>query len=125
MYASNGNKPDLEHATGKSRGGLVCKRRERVSTRCWIGLVLACAMCSAQQPAAEPKLKTRDEVEAPSAPAVPKEPKSIWVVPAGTKIPIQLRQPVSTKNAQPGDAIYAQTSFPVVVDGEIPIPAGT
>ncbi|HWQ53964.1 MAG TPA: hypothetical protein VN442_09775 [Bryobacteraceae bacterium] len=49
----------------------------------------------------------------------------LWVVPAGTKIPIQLRQAVSTKNAQPGDPIYAQTTFPIVVNNLIMIPAGT
>jgi type IV secretion system protein VirB10 len=92
--------------------------------RSWIALVLGGAIGFAQQQAPEPKLKTREEVAAP-APAAPKDPKSLWVVPAGTKIPIQLRQPVSTKNAQPGDSIYAQTSFPVVIDGEMAIPAGT
>jgi hypothetical protein len=46
-------------------------------------------------------------------------------VPAGTKIPIQLRQAVSTKNAHPGDPIYAQTSFPIDINDVIMIPAGT
>lgn len=52
-------------------------------------------------------------------------PGGLWVVPAGTKIPIQLRQAVSTKNAAPGDLIYAQTTFPVVIDSVVMIPAGT
>jgi hypothetical protein len=47
------------------------------------------------------------------------------VVPAGTKIPIQLRQPISTKDAKPGDAVYAQTSFPIVIQGNMVVPAGT
>ena len=46
-------------------------------------------------------------------------------MPAGTKLPIQLRQPLSTKNAQPGDPVDAQTSFPIVAGGHMVIPAGT
>ncbi len=69
-----------------------------------------------------PRLKTRDEVTAPRPPG---EPKDVWVLPAGTRIPIALRQPISTKSAQPGDPVYAQTTFPIVVDSEIVIPAGT
>jgi hypothetical protein len=85
--------------------------------------VLMAAFVWAQE-APEPKLKTRDEV---AQPALPTEaaPKDLWVLSAGTKIPIQLRQPVSTKSAQPGDPIYAQTTFPIVADGDIVIPAGT
>jgi type IV secretion system protein VirB10 len=84
--------------------------------------LLITSLAFAQEP--EMKLKTREEVEAASKPK-PDGPKDVWIVPAGTKIPIQLRQPVSTKTAQPGDAIYAQTTFPIVADGDIVIPAGT
>jgi len=70
------------------------------------------------------KLRTReDDLMLPKPTADPNA--KIWVVPAGTRIPIQLRQPVSTKGAQPGDPIYAQTAFPIVVGGALAIPAGT
>jgi type IV secretion system protein VirB10 len=72
-----------------------------------------------------PKLKTRNEAPAAQVQAAPAAPDGMWVIPAGTKIPIQLRQAVSTKNAQPGDPIYAQTTFPIVVAGGVAIPAGT
>jgi hypothetical protein len=49
----------------------------------------------------------------------------MWVVPAGSQIPIALQQAVSTKHAQPGDAIYGRTTFPVVSQGHVTIPAGT
>jgi type IV secretion system protein VirB10 len=77
--------------------------------------------------AAEPRLKTRTEaVQQPGSPVTPPEgDPDVWVIPAGTKIPMALRQPVSTKNAQPGDSIYAQTTFPVVIGGKMVIPAGT
>lgn len=77
-----------------------------------------------QAPAEDLKLKRRDEPQA-SAPPGEAAAAARWIVPAGTKIPIQLRQAVSTRNAQPGDPIYAQTTFPIVQDGVIMIPAGT
>jgi len=36
-----------------------------------------------------------------------------------------LRQPISTKGARTGDPIYAQTTFPIVIEGDMVIPAGT
>jgi hypothetical protein len=74
--------------------------------------------------AAVAQLKTRTEL--PATEPRPEQPdQKQWIVPAGTRIPIQLRQPISTKGAQPSDPIYAQTSFPVVINGAMVIPAGT
>ena len=47
------------------------------------------------------------------------------VIPAGTKIPLLLKQAISTKNAREGDAVYAETAFPFVMNDRILIPAGT
>jgi len=47
------------------------------------------------------------------------------VIPAGTKVPLALKQALSTKNARDGDPVYAQTTFPVVLNDRIVIPAGT
>ena len=69
-------------------------------------------------------LKSRTEVPATQA-ASPPPQGALWIVPAGTRIPLQLRQPVSSKSAQPGDPIYAQTAFPIVIQGSMVIPAGT
>src|SRR5579864_1748631 len=46
-------------------------------------------------------------------------------IPAGTKVPIALRNAISTKSSHEGDPVYAQTTFPVVIDERIVIPAGT
>jgi hypothetical protein len=46
-------------------------------------------------------------------------------IPAGTQIPLKLRQAISTKSAKPGDAVYAETVFPVVLNDRILIPSGT
>jgi len=58
------------------------------------------------------------------APETVKDPNAI-TIPAGTKIPLLLKQAISTKNARDGDAVYAETAFPFVVDDRIIIPAGS
>lgn len=64
-----------------------------------------------------------------SAPAVSatasQQPAKTLTVPTGTKIPLSLKQGISTKNARQGDPVYAVTSFPVAIDGRMVIPAGT
>src|SRR5881227_2706564 len=47
------------------------------------------------------------------------------IVPAGTKVPLALKHAVSTKSTREGDSVYAETSFPVVQDNRVLIPAGT
>ena len=58
------------------------------------------------------------------SPEAAKDPNTI-TIPAGTKIPLLLKQAISTKNARDGDAVYAETAFPFVVDDRIIIPAGS
>ena len=48
-----------------------------------------------------------------------------FTVPAGTQIPLKLAQGISTKSAKVGDAVYAETVFPVTANDRIVIPAGT
>jgi len=60
---------------------------------------------------------------AASQPAA-RDPNAV-VIPAGAKIPLSLSQAISTKNAREGDAIYAQTVFPFVVNERVVVPAGT
>lgn len=50
---------------------------------------------------------------------------STAVIPAGTKVPLLLKQAISTKNAREGDPVYAETAFPFVLNDHILIPAGT
>lgn len=52
------------------------------------------------------------------------EPKSFEVEP-GTHIPLSLINSVSTKNSAPGDRVYLETVFPILVDGRIVIPPGS
>jgi hypothetical protein len=59
----------------------------------------------------------------PAAPAVAPTPKIM--VPAGTHIPLVLHNAVSTRSARPGDPVYFETLFPVMIDGKVVIPAGS
>ena len=93
----------------------------------FLALSLLAGSAIAQEPdphiSSEPRLKQRSEIVAGSRKE--RSTAAVLTVPAGTKIPLQLRQPISTKGAKVGDPIYAQTTFPVVVEGNIVIPAGT
>jgi len=79
-----------------------------------IGCLLAtCAF--AQAPAGTPSN---------SATSVPANAPEL-TIPAGTRVPLALKHAISTKATREGDAVYAETTFPVVADNRVLIPAGT
>ncbi len=84
--------------------------------------VLAILLLSAALMAQETAPAT--EKPAPSFNPRPAQLETL-VIPAGTKVPLTLKQGLSSKNARIGDGVYAATSFPVAVDNHIVIPAGT
>jgi hypothetical protein len=80
--------------------------------RTMIVMFLACGLAAAQaNPATRPDPSAADANQ-PS-------------IPSGTKVPLALKQSISTKNAREGDAVYAVTTFPVVINEHIVIPSGT
>jgi type IV secretion system protein VirB10 len=82
--------------------------------RWFASLVLLSVVAVAQQPP-EPAVETAQEGMS----------AGMITVPAGTEIPLRLAQGISTKNAKPGDAVYAETAFPVTQNDRVVIPAGT
>jgi len=60
----------------------------------------------------------------PAAPSV-ESGKAMLTIPAGTSVPLSLKQAISTKTAKDGDPVYAETAFPFVVNERVVIPAGT
>lgn len=48
-----------------------------------------------------------------------------YSVPVGTKVLLNMVNSVSTKNSQPGDRVYLETTFPVAIENRIVIPAGS
>jgi hypothetical protein len=78
-------------------------------------MFLLCSVAAAQDnPATQPTALT-----------APANDSGTLTIPSGTKVPLSLKQSVSTKNAREGDAVYAVTTFPVVINDHILIPAGT
>jgi hypothetical protein len=47
-----------------------------------------------------------------------------YVVPAGTKVLLELRSAIDTHSAKAGDGVYLISTFPVVVGNRVMIPAG-
>jgi hypothetical protein len=85
------------------------------SMRTIILLLLAGSLAAAQTAPAAPSDASNALASNPSQ----------LTIPSGTKVPLSLKQAVSTKNAHDGDAVYAVTTFPVVLNDRILIPAGT
>jgi hypothetical protein len=54
--------------------------------------------------------------------AVPAKPT--YIVPAGTKVLLELRSAINTKSARQGDGVYLASTFPVVVGNRVLIPSG-
>jgi len=88
------------------------------------GLVAA-SVAMAQDSATQPTPPPANSSAVPSAnAAVPASPTKSVEIPPGTKVLLELRSGVNTKTAKPGDGVYLSSSFPVVVDGHVAIPAG-
>ncbi|MEX2301479.1 MAG: hypothetical protein WD733_11115 [Bryobacterales bacterium] len=52
-------------------------------------------------------------------------PAGAVVLPRGTRVPLAIINSISTKNSAPGDKLYLQSVYPVVVNGRILVPPGT
>jgi len=100
------------------------------------GLVATGLQAGSAQTATPPQVETQapsaqsaSGLPAASAPAepgpsAPSAAKKSFIVPAGTKVLLQLRSSVNTKSARQGDGVYLASAFPVVVGNRVLIPAG-
>jgi len=88
-----------------------------------VGILPATAQTSQDTPhltsrtAPTPDATAQPQPDPPAAPGI--------TIPAGTKIPLTLKQGINSKSARPGDPVYAQTAFPITQNNQIVIPAGT
>jgi len=55
----------------------------------------------------------------------PSASPQVLIIPSGTKVPVVLKHAISTRGTREGDAVYAETAFPVVANSRVLIPAGT
>src|SRR5713101_4013107 len=98
-----------------------------------LGVLLMAGCAVAQTPAATSTQPSATQgtpatsASSAAAPAVTVRPatSSTLTIPSGTKVPLALKQAISTRNAKEGDPVYCETTFPFVVDDRIVIPAGT
>jgi hypothetical protein len=103
-------------------------------------LTVVLAVTVATLAAQEPKLSRREPAKVPASAvesadnsadntnvSQPKQPLHAGkiLVPAGTRVPVVLKNAISTKSAHVGDSVYAQTSFPIAINNRMVIPAGT
>lgn len=80
----------------------------------------------ANQPAQQSTPASATATSATPSSATPAEaaPKTL-TIPAGTRIPLSLKQAISTKTAKEGDPVYCETTFPFVLNDRIVVPPGT
>lgn len=88
-------------------------------------------MPPAQNSSAQAASAVAAPAPAPASAPVPASPASapskpvMIEVPGGTHIPLVLHNAISTRSARPGDPVYFETLFPVMIDGHVVIPAGS
>jgi len=78
---------------------------------------------SAPQRSTAPATPAASSAQAGAAPAASKIAQI--QVPSGTHIPMVLHNGISTRTAKPGDPVYFETIFPIMIDGKVVIPAGS
>jgi hypothetical protein len=81
------------------------------------------------EPAVAAPAAATNQAVIPDPDAVASAPASPGIrqitVPADTEVLLQLRNTIDTRSAHVGDGVYCQTTFPVVVENVIVIPAGS
>ena len=91
------------------------------------GFLFAAARPTAQTagntPAATPGPKSPASATPSSDPV--QAPPGWIIVPTGTKLPLVLHNSITTRNAQPGDPVFLETTFPIVLNDRILVPAGS
>lgn len=95
-----------------------------------LAILLFSGMALGQQPApqptpANPPTPNAISTLAPAPTQHSEEGSNEITIPAGSEIPLALKQAVSTKNAREGDAVYAATAFPFLINERVVVPEGT
>ncbi len=97
-----------------------------------VAALLAATLAAAQSAPPTPQTTPAPTQTAAAAPAPAATPSpsaaaaapNIILVPAGTKVLLELRSAIDTKSARPGDGVYLSSTFPVVVGNRVVIPSG-
>jgi hypothetical protein len=84
------------------------------------GLLIASGGWAQEPPASPQRVPDQVQEQTPSA-----AQKQTFTIPAGTRIPLTLMNPIWAKTAKPGDSVRAVTAFPVTVGTQVMLPPGT
>lgn len=76
------------------------------------------------QAAPDAAAPTTPAAAAPAPVPAPAHAPKVFIVPAGTKVLLELKSSINTKSAKPGDGVYLASTFPVVVGNRVLIPSG-
>src|SRR5579859_3713379 len=93
----------------------------------WLATIAAGVAQTSQIPAATPisaPAAVQPSSAAPAPQAAASQPVRQITVPVGTEVLLQLKSVIDTKSSKVGDSVYCQTTFPVVADNTVVIPAG-
>jgi len=96
------------------------KRRRLCAILLAMGITGVCLDGYGQAAPASPSSAQEAPQQAPPAPD-----GSMLTVPAQTTIPLRLMNTVNSRTAQPGQALYCETIFPVTAGNKIVIPRGS
>ena len=83
--------------------------------------ILVASGCWAQEPPASPR-RPAEQGQEQSPESAQKE---TFTIPAGTRVPLTLTNPIWARTAKPGDSVRAVTAFPVTIGTQVMIPPGT
>jgi hypothetical protein len=99
----------------------------RVASTLLVVLALATFSTSAkaQSNLPLPEVPPANEASPPGQSAQAASPGVAINVPSGVTVPLVLTSPVWNKSAKVGDPIYTLTAFPIAIDNQMAIPAGT
>ena len=113
------NTKESQNSKALTPGVMVAMPRS--GTRLALATLLMAGACAmAQETGAAPEMSAPLPKDPPPAVAAQKK----YTVPAGTKVLLSMKSAVNTKTAKAGDGVYLESTFPVVSEGRIVIPAG-
>jgi hypothetical protein len=89
---------------------------------CVVGSLLMSSTCWAQDTSLNLQQSLPPVQEAAASVAAQEQ---TFLIPAGTRVPLSLASPITSKSARPGFAVRAVTGFPVTVGTQLVMPVGT
>ncbi|MGC1107292.1 MAG: hypothetical protein WA876_12210 [Candidatus Acidiferrales bacterium] len=101
----------------------------RTASKLAVVYIAGCVAGIAAAPSARAQSATlpaqQSSASTASTPATVVQSGKYIQVPTGTRLPLVLHNAISTRSARPGDSVYLETLFPILISERIVIPAGS